>query len=136
MDLIRKGFWRGPTLLLAPAAVPGVDNLTLAAGMPIFIAFGVDDSRALSAPSVCKAIAAANTDCDVTLVEVSDTYELNSLVAGAGVDAATGGMRLEGLITLAAKTFNAEFLPKQSEWDSAASASIAKQVKRLRCILS
>lgn len=39
MDLIRKGYWRGPSLLLSPAAVPGIDDVNLKAphNMPIMM---------------------------------------------------------------------------------------------------
>jgi hypothetical protein len=90
MDLIRKGYWRGPSVLLSPAAVPGIDDLTLAPNMPILIVYGGNDSRALSSPSVCKQIWSKNSSVKasdnsessvkIELVEVDDTYELNSII--------------------------------------------------------
>lgn len=119
MDLIRKGYWAGPTLLLAPAAVPGIDDLTLAPTAGIKIVFGGNDTRGLSAPAVCRNIAEANSSLrgsTITLLEVDDTYELSSLVAAEQSDQSLAAL-IRGMAATGKNNGSAgPFLPKEDEW--------------------
>ena len=139
MDLIRKGYWAGPTLLLAPAAVPGIDDLALAPGLAITIAYGANDTRGLSAPGVCKAIADANPTCSITLAEVDDTYELESLLAdGGGVSLA---QMVEQVLAGAPSVSDpAGYLPKETEYWAAAANSkpgkIGQKTRKACCIVA
>ena len=72
MELIRKGLWTGPTLLVAPAAVPGVDDLNLSPGTPILIVAAKHDTRGLSALKVAQRILKSNHS-DPSGNELSDT---------------------------------------------------------------
>ena len=76
--LLDRGFWRGPTVLLAPAAARlGVRNV-LPDGVPVTIVHGVDDDVIPMDDS--RALAATGSAGSVRLIEVSDDHRLRSLL--------------------------------------------------------
>ena len=82
----------------------------------------------MSAPGVCKAIADANPTCSVTLAEVDDTYELESLLADGG-DASLAQMVEQVLAGPASVSVSASdpagYLPKETEYWATATAAAA-----------
>jgi hypothetical protein len=78
VTLLAEGVWRGPTLLLAPAAHRvGVPNL-VPDGVVVTIVHGVDDDIIPLADS--RALAATGAPGLVELIEVADGHRLGSLV--------------------------------------------------------
>ena len=76
--LLGRGIWRGPTVLLAPAAAKlGVDN-ALPPGVAVTIVHGVDDDIVPLADS--RALVATGSAALVRLVEVPDGHRLQSLL--------------------------------------------------------
>lgn len=76
--LLERGVWRGPTVLLAPAAaLLGVPN-RLPDGVAVTLVHGVDDDVVPLAHS--RALAATGTAALVRLVEVADGHRLQTLL--------------------------------------------------------
>jgi pimeloyl-ACP methyl ester carboxylesterase len=76
--LLARGLWRGPTLLLAPAAAKlGVTD-PLPEGVPVTIVHGVRDAIVPLEDS--RALARTGTPSLVVLHEVDDEHRLQSLV--------------------------------------------------------
>ena len=76
--LLGQGVWRGPTVLLAPAAAR-LDVLNrLPVGVAVTVVHGVDDDVIPLADS--RALAATGTPALVRLVEVVDDHRLTSLL--------------------------------------------------------
>jgi len=77
--LLREGSWRGPTLLLAPAAeklgYPGA----LPSGVPVMIVHGLRDDVVPIEDS--RRLVATGTPGIVQLLEVDDEHPLRSLVS-------------------------------------------------------
>lgn len=78
VELLRRGDWRGPTLLLAQAAFKFNPDTRLPEGVPIVIVHGshdqvidIEDSRALSR---------TGSPDRVHFIEVDDNHELKKLV--------------------------------------------------------
>ena len=76
--MLDRGVWRGPTVLLAPAAERlGVPN-RLPAGVAVTIVHGVHDEVVPLAHS--RALAATGTPALVRLIEVDDDHRLRTLL--------------------------------------------------------
>ena len=76
--LLDRGLWRGPTVLLAPAAARlGVPN-ALPEGVTVTIVHGVDDEVIPLADS--RALAATGSAGRVGLIEVADDHRLRTLL--------------------------------------------------------
>lgn len=76
--LLGRGLWRGPTLLLAPAAEKlGIANV-LPEGVAVMVAHGTRDEIIPLEDS--RALTATGTAALVQLVEVEDGHRLQSLV--------------------------------------------------------
>jgi hypothetical protein len=61
VDLVARGIWRGPALLLCPAVLPGVDNLEFAEqedAQPVLVVRGTEDN--VVRPEFAKALLEAN----------------------------------------------------------------------------
>jgi predicted esterase len=76
--LLGLGAWRGPTVLLAPAAALLAVPNTLPAGATVTIAHGTRDDVVPMEDS--RALAATGTPSLVRLVEVDDDHRLQTLV--------------------------------------------------------
>lgn len=83
--LLQRGLWRGPTLLLAQAAIRRGLPAALPEGVPILIVHGAADS--LIDPEDSRALARAGSPAHVELLEVEDDHALHASVeSGALVD--------------------------------------------------
>ena len=78
VDLLARGVWRGPTVLLAPAAARLDVANRLPDGVAVTVVHGVDDDVIPLADS--RALAATGTPSLVRLVEVVDDHRLKSLL--------------------------------------------------------
>jgi predicted esterase len=76
--LLARGLWRGPTLLLAPAAAKLGIHDPLPDGVRVTIVHGVHDAIVPLEDS--RALARTGTPGLVTLLEVDDEHRLQSLV--------------------------------------------------------
>lgn len=85
VTLLARGLWRGPTVLLAPAAaLYGLPN-ELPAGVTVTVVHGTSDAIVPLAHS--RALAATGTAGRVRLVELEDEHRLQTLVdSGALAD--------------------------------------------------
>jgi alpha/beta superfamily hydrolase len=78
VELLRSGAWRGPTLLLAQAAVKRDPTACLPAGVPIWLVHGRDDALIDVADS--RALLATGDPKWVRLFEVDDDHGLHASV--------------------------------------------------------
>ncbi|MCA3012264.1 MAG: hypothetical protein INH41_07675 [Myxococcaceae bacterium] len=76
--LLARGVWRGPTVLLAPAAAKLGVAAPLPEGVPVIIVHGLRDTVVL--PEDSHSLAKTGTPGLVTLLEVDDEHRLQSLV--------------------------------------------------------
>lgn len=74
--LIQRGHWRGPTLLLAQAAVRRGLPLDLPTEAPVWIVHGTRDD--IVSPRDSERLAAANSEREVRLIEVDDDHALHT----------------------------------------------------------
>ena len=78
IELLQRGLWRGPTLLLAQAAVRMGKPLELPRGVPVWIAHGSAD--ALIDIEDSRQLAKVGRTEDVRLIEVADDHSLSASV--------------------------------------------------------
>jgi predicted esterase len=76
--LLARGLWRGPTVLLAPAAAKLGVVAPLPEGVPIIVVHGLRDTVVPIEDS--RALAETGTPGLVTLLEVDDEHRLQGLV--------------------------------------------------------
>ena len=80
LELLRRGDWRGPTLLLAQAGIKfGVCD-RLPEGVPVLLVHGTSDT--VVDPEDSRRLARTGTPDLVRLIELDDAHRLDSLVAG------------------------------------------------------
>jgi len=94
MALVEAKVWRGPSLLLAPAFVPGVDTLHFPSTMPICALFADQDAQVPL--SVLEALVEANQSNPLTTIVITDDHEVASLLVepiGGGGGKGGGGRR-------------------------------------------
>ena len=77
--LLRRGLWRGPTLLLAQAAVRMLDDPRLPEGVAVWLVHGTRDE--LIDVEESRALARSGTPGLVRLFEVDDDHPLRACVA-------------------------------------------------------
>lgn len=83
--LLQRGLWRGPTLLLAQAALRRGQPAELPQGVPILIVHGLRDT--LIDPEDSRVLARAGAPEWVQLLEVEDDHALHASVeSGALLD--------------------------------------------------
>lgn len=80
VELLRKGLWRGPTLLLAQAAVKRDPRARLPEGVPVWLVHGRHDD--IVDPEGSRALAQTGTAHLVRLIEVDDDHPLHATVRG------------------------------------------------------
>jgi len=73
--LLERGLWRGPTLLLAQAALHQGLELTLPENVRVFVVHGTGDT--LVDPEESRALARTGTPGLVRLIEVDDDHPLS-----------------------------------------------------------
>ena len=78
VELLQRGFWRGPTLLLAQAAIRRGQQARLPDAVPIWIVHGSRDE--IIAPEDSRVLAAAGSQRWVRLIEVDDDHPLRESV--------------------------------------------------------
>jgi pimeloyl-ACP methyl ester carboxylesterase len=78
LELLQRGHWRGPTLLLAQAGIRRGQEARLPEGMPIWIVHGIRDE--IIDPKDSRILAAAGSPDQVRLIEVDDDHVLRSSV--------------------------------------------------------
>ena len=78
VELLRTGAWRGPTLLLAQAALRRDPAARLPAGVPVWLVHGRDDTLIDVADS--RALAKTGDPNRVRLFEVDDDHALHATV--------------------------------------------------------
>ena len=83
VELLRRGLWAGPTLLLAQAALRRDPGATLPEGVPVWLVHGRQDS--LIDPDDSRRLARSGSPELVRLVELDDDHALHGLVAGGGL---------------------------------------------------
>eukprot|EP01137_Pigoraptor_chileana_P002267 Opistho-2@40865 len=84
MEMLQKGQWKGPTVLLCPAVHPGHDNLSLPSTVPIIVVQGEED--AIVSPLVAEQIAKTNSDNPaLRLLEIEDDHKLLKLLDESSV---------------------------------------------------
>ena len=76
VELIDRGLWRGPTLLLAQAALKLGQARRIAPGVPVLLVHGLRDDVVPIEDS--RALAATGTPSLVRLVEVDDDHRLEA----------------------------------------------------------
>ncbi len=79
VELLRRGDWRGPTLLLAQAALRRDPGARLPEGVPVWIVHGRGDE--LVDPADSRALARTGSPELVRLIEVDDDHSLHRMVA-------------------------------------------------------
>ena len=79
LALLQRGLWRGPTLLLAQAALRQGLPAELPPGIPIWIAHGTRDE--IVDPADSRRLAAAGDPSFVRLIEVDDDHPLRACAA-------------------------------------------------------
>ncbi len=80
LELLQRGDWCGPTLLLAQAALKRGQECRLPEGVPIWIVHGTGD--ALIDIEDSRQLARAGSPEHVRLIEVEDNHELRASVLG------------------------------------------------------
>ncbi len=78
VELLRRELWKGPTLLLAQAALRYNGKARLPPGVPVILVHGTGDQVVPVQDS--RALARTGTEGLVRLIEVDDTHELRGLV--------------------------------------------------------
>ena len=79
VELLRRGLWAGPTLLLAQAALRRDPAAALPAGVPVWLVHGLRDE--LIDPDESRRLARSGDPELVRLIEVDDDHALRGLVA-------------------------------------------------------
>ena len=79
VELLRRRLWRGPTLLLAPAALRRDPSARLPEDVPVWIVHGLRDE--LIDVEQSRALARSGSPERVRLFEVDDDHALHRLVA-------------------------------------------------------
>ena len=74
--LLQRGLWRGPTLLLAQAALRRMPEARLPAGVPVWLVHGTRD--ALIDPEESRRLARTGEPERVRLIEVDDDHSLHA----------------------------------------------------------
>lgn len=82
--LLQRGAWRGPTLLLAQAAVRMGLPLELPAGVPVWLVHGAHDE--IVDPADSRALAATSPDT-ARLIEVDDDHMLGRVLDAGRIEA-------------------------------------------------
>jgi alpha/beta superfamily hydrolase len=80
VELLRRGLWRGPTLLLAQAAVKRDRRARLPEGVRVWLVHGRRDD--IVDPEDSRALAQTGTADLVRLIEVDDDHPLHATVKG------------------------------------------------------
>jgi predicted esterase len=87
VELLARGAWRGPTLLLAQAALKLGRTRVLPVGVPVILVHGlrddvvaIDDSRALAATGSARLVKLIEVDDDHRLQTLLDSGRLANLV--------------------------------------------------------
>jgi hypothetical protein len=83
LELLRRNHWRGPTVLLAPAAKAFGIPLSIPQGVPVVIVHGRRDD--LIDPGDSVALSRTGSPELVELVEVDDEHRLQSVVASGAL---------------------------------------------------
>jgi CubicO group peptidase (beta-lactamase class C family) len=126
VELLRRGLWRGPTLLLAQAAVKRDPRVRLPEGVPVWLVHGRRDD--IVDPEDSRALAQTGTASLVRLIEVDDDHPLHATVRGG---------RLSELVRELASAGRAPAggaLPRAAAPEAVGldSAAVGKLVSRLR----
>jgi predicted esterase len=79
VELLKRNLWRGPTLLLAQAALRRDPSARLPEGVPVWIVHGLRDE--LIDVEESRALARSGSPERVRLLEVDDDHALHGLVA-------------------------------------------------------
>jgi len=80
MKIVQQGFWSGPSVLLAPAVIPDMDDLRLAKA-PVLLVSGKKDTRDLPSYTVNQKIAQVNEAFRPRVVEIEDSWEMATLLS-------------------------------------------------------
>jgi len=78
VELLRRGLWRGPTLLLAQAALRVSSQARLPEGVPVWLVHGTRD--VVVDPEDSRRLAATGSADLVRLLEVDDDHRLQATV--------------------------------------------------------
>jgi len=78
VELLRRGSWRGPTLLLAQAALKRDRGARLPEGVPVWLVHGLRDD--IVDPEDSRTLAQTGTAGLVRLIEVDDDHPLHATV--------------------------------------------------------
>jgi pimeloyl-ACP methyl ester carboxylesterase len=78
VDLLRRGLWSGPTLLLAQAALKRDPGARLPEGVPVWLVHGLRDE--IVDPEDSRRLARSGSPELVRLLEVDDDHGLHGLV--------------------------------------------------------
>ncbi|TMA27647.1 MAG: hypothetical protein E6J87_20985 [Deltaproteobacteria bacterium] len=78
VELLQRGLWRGPTLLLAQAALRRGQPAVLPAGVAIWLVHGTRD--AIIDPEDSRVLARSGSPEHVRLIEVDDVHALHTTV--------------------------------------------------------
>jgi hypothetical protein len=78
VELLRRGLWKGPTLLLAQAALRYDENARLPEGVPVTLVHGTRDRVVPIEDS--RRLARSGTEGLVRLMEVDDEHRLGGLL--------------------------------------------------------
>lgn len=85
VELLSRGLWRGPTLLLAQAAVRRCPDARLPGSVPVWLVHGLRDS--IVAPEDSRRLVETAPSASVRLIEVDDDHRLaRSVAAGRLVE--------------------------------------------------
>jgi predicted esterase len=78
VEMLRRDLWRGPTMLLAQAALRRMPDARLPEGIPVWIVHGTEDRLIDVEESRC--LAGTGTPEQVRLIEVADDHSLHASV--------------------------------------------------------
>lgn len=78
VELLARGLWRGPTLLLAQAAVRRNPHARLPEDVTVWLVHGARDE--IVAPEDSRRLAATGSDARARLIEVDDDHRLQAMV--------------------------------------------------------